>query len=129
MTPFDFVKQIHHGKDDSLLNDSLSEKEYKPFVINKALSQDLDCILHANEMNLRPHLDKKLQFHYLINIIRKAKRPPQKWHNPPSNDDMEAIKTIFECSDKKAHEIISVLTEEQLIIFRELADPGGRKTS
>ena len=128
MNPFDFVKQIQSGKQD-LMTDPQSEKEYVPFVINKALSYELDCIMPANEMNQRYHLDKKLQFHYLLHIIRGRKRPFHKWVKQETHEDLSAIKTLFECSNKRAVEILKTITPEQLNLIKERTDIGGRVKS
>ena len=79
---------------------------------------------------MRHHLDKKLQFHYLINIIRNRKRPYHKFVKPETNEQLNAIKTLFECSDTKAFEILRVLTREQLEQVQSVANMGGKqKTS
>ncbi len=129
MNPFDFVKQIQSGKQD-LMKDPQCEGEYVPFITNKTLSYELDCLMQANEMNMRHHLDKKLQFHYLINIIRKKTRPYHKFVKPETNEHIEVIKTLFECSNVKAYEILRVLTREQLEVIQKVTDVGGKqKTS
>lgn len=124
MNPFDFVKSIQTGKQD-LMQDPQSEKEYVPFVVNKALSYEMDCLMQANEMNQRHHLDKKLQYHYLINIIRARKRPFHKWVKPETSDVIEAIKTFFECSDRKAQEALRLLSTEQVELIQRKTDKGG----
>lgn len=130
MTPFDFVNQIMYGKKDLMDEDPQSENEYVPFLTNKSLSYHLDCIMQANEMNMRHHLDKKLQFHYFINNIRNKKRSFQKFVKPELNEQIQAIKTLFECSDVKAYEILRVLTREQLELVKQVTDMGGKqKTS
>ena len=67
ITPFDFINAIHYTK-DNLIVDDWSEKQYNPYIVNKGLSYGQDTIIPANEMNSRPHLDKILQFSFLINI-------------------------------------------------------------
>ena len=64
---------INYQKQDLLEDDRDGEleREYIPYIVNKALSFTPDTILQANEMNCKPFLDKKLQYHYLLNIIRK----------------------------------------------------------
>ena len=71
MGPFDFVKSINYQKQDLLEDDydNELEKQYIPYIVNKALSFTCDTVLHANEVNARPFLDKKLQYHYLLNIV------------------------------------------------------------
>ena len=43
-------------------------KDYKAFMVNRALSYHMDCVLYANEMNLRPGLDSDMQYLSLIHI-------------------------------------------------------------
>jgi hypothetical protein len=125
MTPFDFVKEIQYGKND-LMGDPQSEKEYVPFVVNKALSYELDCLMAANEMNQRHHLDKKLQFGYLLNIIRARKRPFHKWIKPETSDAIDAIKTFFDCSTRKAQEHLRILSDDQVTEVIQRTQKGGR---
>ena len=65
MNPFDFVKDINYKKKDILQDDvdGHLEREYKAFLINRTFSLTSDSALHANEMNIRPQLDNKLQYH------------------------------------------------------------------
>ena len=70
ISPFDFINSINYTK-DNLIVDDWSEKQYNSYVINRGLSFGTDTIIQANEMNSRPHLDKKLQYQFLINIINK----------------------------------------------------------
>ena len=74
ISPFDFINAIHYSK-ENLIVDDWSEKQYNAFIINKGLSYGADTVIPANEMNSRPHLDKKMQFSFLINNIRLAQRP------------------------------------------------------
>ena len=125
MTPFDFVRQIQTGKQD-LMTDDLSEKEYVPFVVNRTLSYELDTLMQANEMNMRTHCDKKLQYHYLLGTIRARKRPFHKWSKSVSDDVIDDIKLFYGYSDRKAREALELLTNEQILQIIEKTDPGGR---
>ena len=73
MNPFDYVNDINHGKKNIMVDD-IAEKEYAPFIINRALSFFSDTVLFANEMNMRPNLSKKLQYDFFLNSLRKRKR-------------------------------------------------------
>lgn len=126
MNPFDFVKSIQSTKQD-LMEDPQAEKEYVAFVVNRALSYEMDCILYANEMNRRHHLDKKLQFAYLINTIRARKRPFHKWSRHETSEAIDAIKLFFDFSDRKAHEALKILTTEQIEDIKQKTDKGGLK--
>ena len=60
MSPFDYVNQILQGK-KQLIVDDVTESEYVPFLVNRSLSYQIDCVSYANEMNRRSFIDKKLQ--------------------------------------------------------------------
>lgn len=124
LSPFDFVKEIQVTKRD-LMVDSVAEKAYAPFVVNRALSYELDSLMAANAMNQRHHADKKYQFHFLLRIIRSQKRGFHKWPKPIKNEDLEAIKTLFACSHRKALEALRILTPEQIASIREITTEGG----
>ena len=103
MTPFDFLNEINQGKKDLMVDDidHQVEKQYNPFIINRGLSYFLDTIMDANEMNIRHHLDKKLQNSYLLNIIRKKKRF-SKWHKAEKSELLEIVMEFYGYSIKRA---------------------------
>ncbi len=124
MTPFDYVKEIQYGK-RNLMVDPQSEKEYKPFIINKTLSYEMDCLMEVNAMNSRHHLSKKMQYAYLLNTVRTRKRPYHKWSKVESSDSIDAIKTFFGYSDQKALEALKILTDEQIEQVIQKTEKGG----
>ena len=84
--PFDYVNSINVTKKD-IMPDDITEKAYPAFMVNRALSYFNDTVLYANEMNVNHHIDNKLQYHFLINIIRKKKRF-SKWLKPREVDNL-----------------------------------------
>ena len=102
-----------------------NEGDYNGFVVNKALSFHRDCVLYANEMNKVPNLDSKLQYHFLINIIRGYKRPYQKWLKRETIGDLEAIKEYYNCSNEKAKSAMTVLSSDQIIEIKKMLNKGG----
>ena len=123
--PFDYVNSILQNK-KYLIVDELSEKNYKPFLINRSLSYHKDCILYANEMNQRHLIDSKLQYDFLINTIRSQKRPFAKWAKKSEiSEDIECVKQIFNFSNSKAYEALRILNKEQIQKLKEKTDTGG----
>ncbi len=57
----DIIPSILQTK-KNVLQDEIDVKDYTPFVVNRALSYHMDCILYANELNLYPEMDKDLQY-------------------------------------------------------------------
>jgi len=125
MTPFDFVNQILQGK-QQLIVDDLTEKDYVPFLTNRSLSYHKDCILFANEMNLRHYIDGKMQNDFLLNTVRSRKRPFTKWAKSEKSEDIECIKIIFGYSNSKAREALRLLSDEQIQELKRKTDIGGK---
>ena len=122
--PFEYVNQILQGK-KNLIVDDLTEKEYNPFLVNRSLSYHKDCIMYANEMNRRHHLDKKLQNDFFLNTIRSQKRPFAKWVKSEKSEDIECIKLVYNLSDTKAREALRLLSNEQIQQLKAQTDIGG----
>jgi hypothetical protein len=89
----------------SIFETEQDEKDYVPFLINRGLSQHVDSIFYANEMNINHHLTKKMQYDYLFRSIRKMKRGFGKWAKSEKSEDIELIQRAYKCSERKAKEI------------------------
>jgi len=124
ISPFDFINAIHHSK-ENLIVDDWSEKQYNPYIINKGLSYGHDTVIPANEMNSRPHIDKLLQFQFLINIIRPKKRF-NKWIKAEKIDDLEIVKEYYGYSTEKAKQVLPLIGDQQLDYLRIKLIKGGR---
>ena len=124
MKPFARINSITYKK-DIVMNNS-NEGSYNPFITNRSLSQFIDCILLANEMNQRHHIDNKLQYDYLINRIRPRKRF-KKWDKKQDNENIQLIKDYYSCNNDKARVTLSLLSEQHLNIIRQKLNKGGVK--
>lgn len=125
MNPFEYVNSINMTKKDIMIDD-LSEKAYAPFMINRSLSYFNDTVLMANEMNIKHHLDAKLQYQFLINIVRKRKRF-SKWIKPELDNEIEMVKEYYGYSNAKAHQVLPLLSKSQLAILKEKVNKGGKR--
>ena len=123
ITPFDFINAISHTKID-LMEQENAESQYKPYVINKGLSFYPDTVIQANEMNSRPHLDRKMQFNFLINIIRSKKRY-SKWLKPEKLNDLEVVHEYYGYSKEKARQVLPLLSDEQINYIKLRIKKGG----
>lgn len=126
MSPFEFLKTINDTKVNLIKQDAQNEKSYNAFVINRSLSYFPDTVFLSNEMNRFHHLGSKLQYDFLINIVRKRKRF-SKWDKPDQRADMECIKKYYGYSESKARQVIGLLTESQLIAINKKVSTGGRE--
>ena len=124
MNPFEFVNAICDTK-QNLIVDEISEKQYNPFMVNRSLSYHYDTVLLANEMNQRAFMDKKPQFDFLINIVRRRKRFA-KWIKPLSSDDLEVVKFCYGYSNEKARQVLPLLSSNTMGQLRKRMYRGGK---
>lgn len=126
MSPFDFVNAINSQSKKDIMtgteNDELAEASYVPFVVNRALSYFPDTLMHANCMNIHHILDHKPQFHYLLNIVRPARRM-SKWAKK-QDSDLQLVMQYYSYSVDKAKQALSLLSTEQLSIIRTKLQSG-----
>jgi hypothetical protein len=111
----------------SVLHNEYDYRDYNPFMVNRALSYHIDCVLYANDLNKFPSIDKDMQYQYLLNSIRPMKRKFAPWQKANKDKDIECIKSYFGYSDQKATEALRILTDEQIAEIRKRTDKGGVK--
>jgi hypothetical protein len=109
----------------SPFENELDYKDYVPFIVNRAISYHLDCVLYANEINLRPFIDKDQQFQFLLNTIRPMKRKFQPWQKSSTDKDLECVKLYFGYSNEKAKEALRILNNEQIAEIKAKITKGG----
>mgnify|MGYP003316987202 FL=1 len=120
MNPFELIKSISNDKKDILEN----EKDYNAFMVNRGLSYFPDTVIYANEMNRFHHLDQRLQYHFLINTIRKRNRF-SKWNKSIESENISAIKKFYGYSNEKARDVLPLLSNENLKTIRGRIQHGG----
>jgi hypothetical protein len=109
----------------NVLKDEIDVKAYTPFIVNRSLSYHLDCILYANEMNVYNHLDKDMQYSFLLNSIRPMKRKFQPWQKSEVEINIQYIKDYFGYNNEKAMDALRILNDEQIAEIRKKTDKGG----
>ena len=114
----DILRSINTKSGHLLDKDPEAVRDYLPFVINLVLSRvdkygKNDSILFANELNTRGYMSDKMQYDFLYYGLPKAARygEPVK---PESINNLELVMEYYQCSPKKAKEIVQVLTVEQI---------------
>lgn len=109
----------------SVLETDQDYKDYNPYVVNRALSYHVDCILYVNQLNRWCDLDDDMQYNYLLNTIRPMKRKFQPWQKANRDKDIECVKLYFGYSNEKAKEALRILTDDQIAEIRKRTDRGG----
>ena len=122
----DYLTAINQTKEPLL--DSEDEewiKKYAPFIINKCISPFPDTIQLVNEINQYPHLDKKLQFDFLLNSLRPRKRYSP-WMKAKKLKNLEYVKEFYGYNNEKAKVALTILNDKQIATIKEKVKKGGR---
>ncbi len=123
----EILPDINHGHKNLIRTGDMDEAEYgrSCFIINRALSMNVDTILYVNEMNVNWQLAPLLQYDYYINSLRKKKRW-SKWAKAtvPSSD-LELIKEYYNYNEQRAREVLDLLSESEIQKLRLKLSKGG----
>ena len=127
MNPFDYLNAINDTKQNVIEdsdNPELAEKLYPPYLVNRGLSFFIDTVYLANEMNRHHHLENKMQFDFLINIVRKKERF-SKWFKAQPDEEVQAVTDHSGYSQDNARQVVDLLTKEQITQIIERQRKGG----
>ena len=122
----DWLNSINFTKKNLIEEDPSVKKDYSPYIINRCLSGNLDCILFVNEMNKYSFLDKDMQYSFYLNTLRKKKRFSP-WLRKDKVTDLEIIKQYYGYSNEKASQALKILTPEQNKYNKQRLETGGMK--
>lgn len=107
------------------------DSAYSSFMINRGFSNNEDSVLVANELNLFPDLDKKLQYDFYYHLLPKRARYG-KWEKADGLSKAEDnIMELLSLSRRKAQETESLLKillgDSMEKHLNELNDKGGMR--
>ena len=122
----DWLNSINQSKVNIIDEMPDIESKYLPYIVNRCLSGHLDAVMYANEMNINHHLDKKLQYDFLLNTLRSKKRFSP-WIRREEMENLELVKKYYGYSNDKAKQVLSILTEDQITYIRKKLDTGGTR--
>lgn len=117
-------KHINYFEDEA--NVDAAKNAYMPFIVNRNFSQNPETIFYANEMNLNHELTKRMNYDFYYYGLKKRKRF-FKWAKK-KNEDMNAIKAIqfhFGYSERKAKQVVSLFSKQDIKKMIDLMDEGG----
>ena len=123
----EYLNAINHTKERLLdSEDEDWEKKYPSFLVNKCVYPFQDTIMLVNEINQLPHLDKQLQFDFLLNSVRSRRRFSP-WLKASRIEDLEYVKQYYGYSNAKAKQALDILTDEQISTLKHKLRKGGMK--
>lgn len=122
----DYLSAINQTKEPLLDNeDEEWTKKYPPFIVNKCVAPFPDTILLVNEINQLHHVDKKLQFDFLLNSLRARSRYAP-WLKAKKYKDIEYVKEFYGYGNAKAKSALDLLSDDELSAIKQRLNKGGR---
>ena len=122
----DYLNSINYTKEQLLdSEDEQWEKKYPPFIINKCVAPFPDTILLVNELNQLHHVDKKLQYDFLLNSLRSRKRYTP-WMKAKKLKNLEYVKEFYGYNNEKAKVALDILDDEQISAIKQKLNKGGK---
>ena len=97
----DWLNSINFTKQNLIEEDPDTEKQYPSYIINRCLSGHIDSVMFANEMNKHPNLEKRLQYDFFLNSLRKRKRYSP-WLRKEQIENLELVKRYYGYSNEKS---------------------------
>ena len=122
----DYLNSINYTKEPLMdTEDEQWEKKYPPFIVNKCLAPFQDTIMLVNEINQLHHLDKKLQYDFLLNSLRTRKRFAP-WVKATKLENLEYVKEFYGYNNEKARIALSILNDEHIATIKRKLNKGGK---
>lgn len=119
---FDILKNVSCNKDASALNEPY--EEYSPFIFNRYLAAEKDCLFAVSMMNERRNIPQNVQNLFYFHALTKRNRF-FKFEKKEKKNDLDIIMKYYKCSYSVAKEYMKILTKEQIEIITQRMDIGG----
>ena len=124
-SPFDFVNAFMEGK-NLFDQEGTDEKAYVPFLINRALSYNINTLFYADELNYYHRIPPRTQAKYLNSSIKRSPRKYVSWAKPDKTDDVLLVSEYYEMSLPKARQALSVMSDKDIQSIRDQMKKGGQ---
>ena len=122
----EYLNSINYQKNNLMeTDDNMWEKKSPAYVVNKCLAPFGDTIMLVNEMNRHHHLDKKLQYDFLLNSLRTRKRFAP-WQRSSKSKNLECVKEYYGYNNEKGQSALNILNDEQIKQIKEKLNKGGK---
>lgn len=105
MKLWDYVESISSTKREL----EFDPRVYNAFMVNRALSQHVDAVLYANEVNAIPGMDPEMQYRYLREYVRKRRRYGGKWPKRVEDEGIKVVMEYYGCTRREAVESLMVM--------------------
>jgi len=129
-----YENSINNGKEKLELENQ--EFKYEKWRTVSSLSNFVDTIFYANEMNMHHQITDQMHYDYLFYSVRKAKRFNKKKTDQDKKleelqreeqDKISLIQEFYKYNAAKAKAALRVLSNNQIELIRRKLEKGGAK--
>jgi hypothetical protein len=121
-----FIPDLNERKEHILRLHPESEKDFSPFIVNRAMSMNLDSLMYANEMNQKAFLPKVMIYDFYLHGLKKKRRYGS-WAKKSKIDNLELIMHAFQLSEEKSLELLELLSDNDIEQIKNEFDKGGKE--
>lgn len=122
---FDWLTDLNSGK-EYLFNDQ-TQVDFVPFMINRGMSQNVETVMLANELNKHCLCSKEMVHDFYFYILSKKKRFG-KWAKQSSDnkEELDLLMTHYSINRKRAIEYLALLSSEDMANIKKQYEVGGK---
>ena len=121
---FQYVGDLTAKKSRLIELDDEFEKNYNPFMVTRALSNNVSDVLWANILNVTPEaFTKRMHYDFLFHTLKAGKRYG-KWAKETKSDEIDAVAEYHQINKQEAERIIDLISREEM--ERILTYKGGK---
>lgn len=122
---FDWLTDLNSGK-EYLFNDQ-THVDFVPFMINRGMSQNVETVMLANELNKHCLCSKEMVHDFYFYILSKKKRFG-KWAKQATDNkvELELLMTHYSINRKRAIEYLAMLSSEDIANIKKQYEVGGK---
>lgn len=120
---------IMQNKSNPFENDDEIDKFYErnSYIVNKALSMHLDCVMQSNMMNLYWSLPGRMKHDFFMASLRGYKRRFSYAKAMKKPEAIQLIQEQYNCNKTKALEYLNLLSDDDIEVMRKRLRKGGAK--
>lgn len=122
--PFEIVGGLNTSTEDNW--ESIGEKDYVSFMVDRAMSYHIDTVMLASEVTQRFNMPKQWQYDFYRTAISPKKKRFSKWAKPEEVADIELIIEAYGVNRQKAMTILSCINNSNINEIRDKMSHGGK---
>lgn len=122
---FDWLNAL--GTDKNYLLDDNNQPDFVPFMINRGMSQNIDTVMYANEMNKHWQVSKEMVYDFYHHSVSKKKRYT-KWAKQTGDqkEEIDLLINHYNINRTRAIEYLKVLTSDDIKLIKDMYEEGGK---